>query len=341
VDAYLGPAMSRRNLTVFTDAPATRILIEGGRAAGVRYRVGGAEQDVRAGREVLVCAGAIASPQVLMLSGIGPAEHLREHGIPVVVDAPSVGQGLHDHPRCTPGWRTPDTPNLWEDATPANLQRWQADGTGPMASVGAEAGGFVRTRGDAPAPDLQLGLLPGPAPTPDLAPPDHRGVAVLVAAVAADSRGRVMLRSADPAARPLVDPNYLAAETDLDTLVSGVRLAREIAACRPLAGLIAGEDGPGGRGDDEERLRDWIRSSLGTMFHPAGTCAMGGSADAVCDPYLRVRGIAGLRVVDASVMPAAPRGNTNAPTIAVAERAADLIRGDTPLTPVRPAASAG
>lgn len=341
VDAYLGPAMRRPNLTVRTDATTTKILIEGDRAVGVRYRVGGAEQDVRAGREVLVCAGAIASPQVLMLSGIGPAEHLREHGIPVVVDAPSVGQGLHDHPRCTPGWRTPDTPNLWEEATPENLQRWQVDGTGPMASLGAEAGGFVRTRDDAPAPDLQLGLLPGPAPTPDLAPPDHRGVAVLVAAVATGSRGRVLLRSADPTARPLVDPNYLSVDSDLDTLVAGVRLARQIAACQPLAGLIAGEDDPGDRVEDEERLRDWVRSSLGTMFHPAATCAMDGAADAVCDPQLRVRGIDGLRVIDASVMPAAPRGNTNAPTIAVAERAADLVRGDTPLTPVRTAASAG
>jgi choline dehydrogenase len=339
VDAYLGPATSRPNLTVRTDATTTRILIEGGRAVGVRYRADGAEHDARAGREVLVCAGAIGSPQVLMLSGIGPAEHLREHGIPVVLDAPSVGQGLHDHPRCTPAWRTPDTPNLWEEATPENLHRWEVDGTGPMASVGAEAGGFMRTRSDAPAPDLQLGLLPGPAPTPDLAPPEHRGVAMLVAAVAAESRGRVMLRSADPTARPLVDPNYLSVASDLDTLVAGVRLARRIAACQPLAELVAGEDGPGDGVEDEERLRDWIRSSLGTMFHPAGTCAMGGSGDAVCDPQLRVRGIDGLRVVDASVMPAAPRGNTNAPTIAVAERAADLVRGDTLLSPDRMAAS--
>ncbi|MFI5896810.1 GMC family oxidoreductase [Actinoplanes sp. NPDC051513] len=340
-DAYLAPASSRPNLTVLTGATTTKILIEGDRAAGVRYRIGGAEQDTRVAREVLVCAGTIASPQLLMLSGIGPADHLRAYGIPVVADAPSVGQGLHDHPRCTPAWRTPNTRNLWEEATPENLQRWQADGTGPMASVGAEAGGFVRTRADTLAPDLQLGLLPGPAPTPDLAPPDHRGVAVLVAAVAAGSRGQVTLRSADPAARPLVDPNYLSDPSDLDTLVAGVRLARRIAACRPLAELIAGEDGPGDRADNDERLHDWIRSSLGTMFHPTGTCAMGDSADAVCDPQLRVRRVDGLRVIDASVMPATPRGNTNAPTIAIAERAADLVRGATPLTPARAAAPAG
>jgi choline dehydrogenase len=165
-------------------------------------------------------------------------------------------------------------------------------------------------------------------------------VAVLVGAVAARSRGRVMLRSADPMARATADPNYLSVEADLDVLVAGVRLAREIAGCQPLAGLVAGADGPGDGADDEERLREWIRSSLGTMFHPAGSCAMGGSTGAVCDPQLRVRGVDGLRVVDASVMPAAPRGNTNAPTIAIAERAADLLRGDPPLTPARLAASA-
>jgi choline dehydrogenase-like flavoprotein len=140
-----------------------------------------------------------------------------------------------------------------------------------------------------------------------------------------------MLASADPAAKPLVDPAYFADEADLEVLVAGVRLAREIAAQEPLAGITAGELTPGEDIDDDERLRDWIRATAGTMFHPTGTCAMGGAAEAVCDPELRVRGVEGLRVVDASVMPVTPRGNTNAPTIAVAERAADLIRGDTPL----------
>lgn len=340
-DAYLGPASARPNLTVLTGAPVTKVIIDGDRAVGVRYRLGGAEQEARATREVLLCAGAITSPQLLMLSGIGPAGHLREHGIPVVVDAPHVGEGLQDHPRCTPEWATPNTRNLWEEATPDNLHRWQTDGTGPMASVGAEAGGFVAVLDGARAPDLQLGLLPGPAPVPDLAPPDRRGVAVLVGAVATGSRGRVVLRSADPMRRPLVDPNYLAVDSDLNILVRGVQMAREIAACGPLAGLVAGERAPGEGVADEELLRDWVRSSLGTMFHPVGTCAMGGSADAVCDPQLRVRGIDGLRVVDASVMPAAPRGNTNAPTIAVAECAADLIRGNTPLRPARLAAQVG
>ena len=339
-DAYLRPAMARPNVTVLTGTPATRVVVRAGRAVGVSYHVDANEHEAYADREVLLCAGAITSPQLLMLSGIGPAGHLREHRISVTFDVPRVGAGLQDHPRCTPEWATPDTRNLWEEATAENLHRWQADGGGPMASVGAEAGGFVRTVAGAPAPDLQLGLVPGPAPGPDLAPPDRRGVSLLVAAVATRSRGRVRLRSPNPAHRPLVDPNYLADEADLDTLVAGVRLAREIAACGPLARIVAGEVGPGAAVDGR-RLRDWIRSSSGTMFHPVGTCAMGSAAESVCDPQLRVRGVGGLRVVDASVMPAAPRGNTNAPTIAVAERAADLIRGVAPLAPVRVAAGEG
>jgi choline dehydrogenase len=340
VDAYLRPAMSRPNLTVVTGASATGVLVEHDRAVGVRYLRDGVLEDAYASREVVLCAGAVASPHLLMLSGIGPAGQLHRHGLPVVVDAPRVGRGLHDHPRCTPEWPTAHTGNLWEDATPDRLGEWQADGTGPMSSLGAEAGGFVRTGEALPAPDLQLGLLPGPAPTPDMAPPTHRAVALLVGAVAARSRGSVTLRSRDATIRPLVDPNYLADEADLATLVAGVRLAQEIASCEPLAGHVTGPGTPDA-GLDDERLRDWIRASLGTMFHPTGTCAMGSAADTVCDSDLRVRGVEGLRVVDASVMPSTPRGNTNAPTIAVAERAADLILGNTPLTPVDAASHRG
>jgi choline dehydrogenase len=201
-----------------------------------------------------------------------------------------------------------------------------------MASFGAEAGGFARSRADRPAPDLQFGAVPGPPPLPELGPPTERAVGTLVGAVHVRSRGSVTLASADPAARPIVDPAYFADEADLDVLVAGVRMAREIAAREPLAGITAGEIMPGEDVVDDERVREWVRATAGTMFHPTGTCAMGGAADAVCDPELRVRGVEGLRVVDASVMPASPRGNTNAPTIAVAERAADLIRGNTPLS---------
>jgi choline dehydrogenase len=336
-DAYLRPAMARPNLTVETGAHAGRLLLEGDRAAGVRYLRDGAVREARATREVVVACGAVKSPQLLLVSGIGPAGDLRAKRIPVVVDAPAVGAGLQDHPMVLVGWRAPGTRNLWEEATPGNLDLWRREGRGPMASFGAEAGGFARSSGDRPAPDLQFGAIPGPPPLPELGPPTRRAVGTLAGAVHVRSRGRVTLASADPAARPLVDPAYFAAEDDLEVLVAGVRMAREIAASEPLAGITDGELTPGAEVDGDDRVRDWIRATSGTMFHPTGTCAMGGAAEAVCDPELRVRGVAGLRVVDASVMPAAPRGNTNAPTIAVAERAADLIRGDTPLSAPEPA----
>jgi choline dehydrogenase len=335
-DAYLRPAMARPNLTVETGAHISRLLLEGDRATGVRYVKDGAPREATATREVVVACGAVRSPQLLLLSGIGPAEDLRAHHLPVVVDAPAVGAGLQDHPMVLTGWRTPGTRNLWEEATPENRERWRRDGSGPMASFGAEAGGFTRSSGDRPAPDLQLGAIPGPPPLPELGPPAQRAVGTLVGAVHVRSRGRVTLASADPAARPLVDPAYFAAEDDLEVLVAGVRMAREIAASEPLASITDGELTPGADVIGDDRVRDWIRATAGTMFHPTGTCAMG-AGEAVCDPELRVRGVEGLRVVDASVMPATPRGNTNAPTIAVAERAADLIRGDTPLSVPDPA----
>jgi choline dehydrogenase len=336
-DAYLRPAMARPNLTVETDAHVSQLLVEGGRATGVRYVHEGATREARATHEVVVACGAVKTPQLLLVSGIGPADQLRGHGIPVVADAPAVGVGLQDHPMVVAGWRTPGARNLWEEVTPENLELWRRERRGPMASFGAEAGGFARSSGDRPAPDLQFGAIPGPPPLPELGPPTERAVGTLVGAVHVRSRGRVMLASADPAARPVVDPAYFADAADLEVLVAGVRMAREIAACQPLAAITDGEIMPGEGVDDDERLRDWIRATAGTMFHPTGTCAMGGAAEAVCDPELRVRGVEGLRVVDASVMPATPRGNTNAPTIAVAERAADLIRGDTPLPALEPA----
>jgi choline dehydrogenase len=327
-DAYLRPATARpTGLEVRTGVTATRLLTAGGRVTGVRLRRDGVTQDVHADREVLLSAGAVGSPHLLMLSGIGPAGHLREHGIDVVLDQPRVGAGLQDHPQCLLEWGAPDIPGLAEEATPDRIAEWEATGRGPMGSCGAEAGAFVRSRSDLAAPDLQLGAVPGPIPTPvpDAAAPPRRGVAILVAAVDVRSRGSVRLRSADPGAAPAVDPAYLSDDADVDVLVDGIRWAREIAASAPLRDLTDGERTPG-EAVDGDRLRDWVRRSSGTMFHLSGTCAMGGSGDSVCDPSLRVRGIEGLRVVDASVMPVAPRGNTNAPTIAVAERAADLLR---------------
>lgn len=332
--AYLHPALARDNLTVTTGALVTRVLIEGGRTVGVRYRCGDDEREVRATGEVILCGGAINTPQLLMLSGIGPADALREHGIEVLVDSPRVGAGLRDHPMCLPAWRTPDLPTIADEVTPAAMERWQRDGGGPLASCGADAGGFVRSRPDAPAPDLQFTVIGMPPPFPEPAKPGVRAFSVGVAALDVRSEGRVRLRSPDPRDAPAIDPGYLTAAADLDLLVTGVRIAREIAARAPLAHHIGGEYAPGDdHGDDDDALRAWVRRNVWTNFHPTSTCAMGAAPTAVCDPQLRVRGVDGLRVVDASVMPTLPRGNTNAPTIAVAERAADLIRGNTPLSP--------
>jgi choline dehydrogenase len=332
-DGYLRPAIKRANLTVETGALATKVLIEGGRAVSVRYRQQDAEHQASAGREVILCGGAVNSPQLLLLSGVGPADQLRRHGIQVLVDAPAVGVGLQDHPTCFLVWQTPTTPNLWEEPTPENLTLWQRERRGPMASSGLEAGGFARSRQGLPAPDLQLAVAGAPPPLPEFDPPTQRMASMIVWALGITSRGRIALRSADPAAAPLIDPGYLADEADLEVLVAGVRQAREIAAQAPLASLFAGEHIPGQQVRDDQQLQGWIRANVTTIFHPTSSCAMGGNDQAVCDPELRVRGVEGLRVVDASVLPATPRGNTNAPTIALAERAADLVCGNTPLAP--------
>jgi choline dehydrogenase len=331
-DAYLRPAMQRPDLTVETDAYVAELILDRDKASGVRYLRNGAVREAHASREIIVALGTVKTPQLLMLSGIGSADQLRSLRIPVVVDSPSVGVGLQDHPMVLTGWRTPSVRNLWEEITPENLHLWQREGRGPMTTFGADFGGFGRSFSDRMAPDLQFGAIPGPPPLPEFGPPTERAVGTLVGAVEVRSRGRVTLNSADPYAKPIVDPAYFGDQADLDVLVAGVRIAREIAECEPLAGVTAGEMMPGANVDDDEQIREWIRTTSGTMFHPTGTAAMGSNAEAVCDAELRVRGVEGLRIVDASVMPETPRGNTNAPTIAIAERAADLIRGNTPLS---------
>ncbi|MCW2944372.1 MAG: Choline dehydrogenase [Actinoallomurus sp.] len=323
-DAYLRPAGDRPNLTVRTDALTTRVLIENGRAVGVRYVTGGREEEALAQREVILSGGAVNSPQLLMLSGLGPADHLRSLGIDVVADLPSVGTGLQDHPIVPVLWNTPGTKAIWESVNLRTFMLWQSLGRGPYASNVAEAGGFVRTSPELPAPDLQYHVLGTPYVNQGLADPGNRMISVFATTVAVASRGRLTLRSADPRWKPLIDPAYLDDPADMEILLAGVRQAREIAAVGPLARMSGGEWAPG---EGVADLTDWIRHEVVTLYHPTSTCAMGGTDESVCDPELRVRGVDGLRVVDASVMPAVPRGNTNAPTIAIAERAADLIAG--------------
>ena len=343
-DAYL--AKKPQNLTIVTNALATGLVIEGGRAAGVTYRCAGREETARAEAEVILAAGAVGTPQLLMLSGIGPADHLREHGIYVIADMPAVGANLIDHP-CVPViWSTPSVKGLWETTRNRDFARWRLTHKGPLTSNIAEAGGFARSDPRLVAPDLQWHVLPVAFREQGLTDPAARAMTVLVTLVDVASRGRVTLASRDPRHRPQIDPGYLSDVRDLNALTAGVRMARDYGSAAPLAKIIAAELTPGDGVHTDHELRDFIRSSVVTIYHPAGTCAMGGDVgksasgyDSVVDPQLRVRGIRGLRIVDASVMPTLPRGNTNAPVIAIAERAADLIAGRAPLVPQDPAAA--
>ncbi|MEU2170977.1 GMC family oxidoreductase [Micromonospora chersina] len=322
--AYLHPALARPNLTVETGVLVERVLFEGGRAAGVVARRGGERVTIRAAREVILAAGAYNSPQLLMLSGVGPADHLRATGIPVVADLPMVGQNLQDHPQC---WLvfTHELPvSLAIGAEPRHARQYERDRTGPLASNGPEAGGFVRTGGD-PYPDVQFHAVA--AGLAGNRPADVGGHAFSMApcVLAPRSRGSVGLVSADPAMKPHIRHNYFADEADLDTMVAGLRIGLQITRQSALAPFTQTRwQGPAS--DSDADLRAYARRNTHTLFHPAGTCAIG----EVVDGDLRVRGVEGLRVVDTSVMPAIVRGNPNAPIIAIAERAVDLIRGNVP-----------
>ena len=267
------------------------------------------------------------SPQLLLLSGIGPAAQLREHGIAVAVDLPGVGEGLQDHPYVPVSWFTRGTTDLHQAETPGNLLRWFAGHRGPLTSNVSESGGFVRTTGGLPAPDVQFMVVPAIAANHGLTPPPGVGLTIAPTVVHVRSRGRLTLRSADPRWRPAVDAGYYTEPADLDAMVAGVRVAQDIASRGPLARFVDRPCLPGPDARSDADVREAVRAGTETLYHPVGTCAIG----PVVDPELRVRGVAGLRVVDAAVMPTVPRGNTNAPVIAVAERAADLIRGRAPL----------
>lgn len=334
-DGYLARARQRANLTVLTDATVTRVQVDGARAAGVEYTHRGQALRADAVREVIVCAGAVGTPRLLLLSGIGPGEHLRRHGIPVVRELPGVGANLIDPPTVTMRWHTPRVRALWERLGPGQLLRWLVTRGGPMASNVAEAGGFVHAGGARSVPDLQWRVIAAPYVGQGLVDPGTRELSVLLALLAPASRGSVRLRDADPRTPPLIDPGYLTAPADLDRLIDAVRLTRDVAACEPLSTISAGETAPGERIVGDRSLAAWVRGEVATSGRPYGTCAMGPASHytTVCDLSLRVHGIPGLRVVDASVIPGPLRALSGAPVIAMAERAADLIRGEAPLPP--------
>ena len=326
--AYLEPAAGRPNLTVVTGAQVRRVVVDGGRATGVEYKDRlGRTRVATAGREVVLSAGALASPQLLMLSGIGPADQLREHGIPVIVDAPGVGENLQDHPYQVCIWDVPGGGSLADAEKPAALAEWVLRKTGPLTSTLAEAFAFVRSRPGLPAPDLQFHFAPAYFVDNGATVYDGHAATFGPVLITPRSRGHVRLRSSDPGDKPHILTNSLSDPQDVAALVAGVRLAREIAATAPMRAVLGRELFPGDGIQDDVEIEDDLRRRVELLYHPVGTCRMGADDEAVLDPQLRVRGVEALRVVDASVMPLIPGGNTNAPTIMVAERAADLIRG--------------
>ena len=327
-DAYLRPASKRTNLTVVTGAHVLAVELDGGRADGVRYRDSkGRQHLIRAGREVILAAGAIGSPQLLMLSGIGPADHLSEVGVPVVCDLPGVGHNLQDHPYVVCVWDSLVGGSLTDGEKPKALAEWLLRRSGPLTSSVAEAFAFVRTRPELKAADIQFHFAPAYFVDNGFKSYDGHAMTFGPALLTPLSRGCVSLASSDPSAKPRIITNSLSAPEDVASLVAGVRLAREISAAGPLASACGQEIFPGSGVESDLEIEADLRRRVELIYHPVGTCRMGNDDLAVVDPQLRVRGIEGLRVVDASIMPVIPGGNTHAPTVMVAERGADLIRG--------------
>ncbi|MEZ5931253.1 MAG: GMC family oxidoreductase N-terminal domain-containing protein [Alphaproteobacteria bacterium] len=332
---YLRPAMGRQNLELRTDCLIERVLIEGGSATGVTYYHHGQAGEARASREVIVTAGAIGSPKLLMLSGIGPAEHLQTHGIDVVRDLPGVGKNLQDHFDVDivyelTGAHGFDKYNAWHWMLWAGAQ-YKLFGKGPVASNIVEGGAFWYADSKAKTPDTQFHFLPAAGVEAGVPPvPSGHGCTLNSYFVRPRSRGSVTLtggRLEDP---PAIDPNYIADDYDLKMTVRGLKMMREIMGQPALAPFIRKEHYPGEGVTSEQDHIDYVRQHGRTSYHPVGTCKMGSASDglAVVDPELRVRGIDRLRVCDSSVMPSLVSSNTNAPTIMIGEKAADIIRGN-------------
>jgi choline dehydrogenase len=321
--AYLHPALERPNLTVETDAYATRVLLDGLRAVGVEVDQRGELREIRAGREVILSGGAYQSPQILQLSGIGPAADLELAHIPVVHELP-VGENLQDHPAPWLTWTTGEE-SLLSAESEANLMLIQSEGRGHLTSNFAESGGFLRTDENLDAPDIQLHMLPILFPDAGAGEIRVDGWALSPCLLQPTSRGFVKVRTRMPSAKPRILHNYLTTDEDRQTIIAGVRRCIEIAGQPALQAVTTGAPGVPS-GDDDRSILDYIERNTTTLYHPVGTCSMG----AVVDSELRVLGMESLRVIDASVMPTVTRGNTNAPTIMIAEKASDLIRGKAP-----------
>ncbi|MEO5875892.1 MAG: GMC family oxidoreductase N-terminal domain-containing protein [Streptosporangiaceae bacterium] len=320
-DAYLKPVMARKNLTVLTNAQVERVVVEDGRASGVQY----GSQTVTARKEVILSAGTIGSPQLLMLSGIGEAAHLAEHGIPLVHELAGVGQHLEDHLSVAVLRQCPQKVTLSSAERPLNVLRYLLWRTGPFTTNVGEAVVFLRSDPNLPAPDLELVFAPGPFVNHGLDKPTGEGVTVGVVLLQPDSVGSVRLASKNPADPPKLDAAYLTGESDLARLRFGMREAEKLLATDALKPYVGECYSPYPGGEDEDVLERYIRENSETLYHPVGTCRMGVDDASVVDPCLRVRGIEGLRVADASIMPRINRGHTHAPAIMIGEKASDLI----------------
>ena len=337
--AYLDPAIGRPNLTVVTGAEANRILFDGKRAVGVEYVRDGEVQVARAEREVILAGGAYGSPQLLMLSGVGPADELEKHGIVPVHVLPGVGKNLSEHPRVPVHFTLKDKISflneLRYDRAVRSVVRWCLTGTGAFASQVNSCNIILRTRPELAQPDIQLWSNPVRLDAemwfPGLKPRQEDRITADVILLHPQSRGEVRLRSADPRAHPAILLNNFADPADLRTARDGIRLARHIYRCGPQGEITGEELLPGEDKQTDAELDAHIRAHAQVTQHPVGTCAMGHGSMSVVDPELRVHGLEGLRVVDASIMPTVPGGNTNGPTIMVAEKASDMILGLAPL----------
>lgn len=334
-EVYLEPNRGRPNLTVVSRAQALKLNFEGTRVTGLDYAVGREVVTASAAKEVILCAGVIGSPQLLMLSGIGPADHLASLGIDVLADLP-VGQNLHDHLFFPLVFLTPRGGHR---GTPAHffggmMKEYLFGGGTWFGETVFEAMAFVKSSASQPIPDLQIHSLPWAYPAPNQDAPvrpkvDLRpAMTILPTMIYPKSRGEMLLASADPSAAPLIDPHFLKESADLDFLLDGAELTREIMASSAIAGEVTGELEPGEPFKSRAKLAEEMPNRVCTVYHPVGTCRMGVDERAVVDPQLRVRGIQGLRVADASIMPDIIGGNTNAPSIMIGEKLADLVRSE-------------
>ena len=338
--AFLDPIRNRRNLAILTNSLVRRVLVEGGRATGVDVAEGAGARTIHAEREVILCGGTVNSPQLLMLSGIGPGDALKGHGLEVIHELPGVGRNLQDHVDCVIAYACTEPITLYRELRADRMIRSVAAGMllgrGIATTFPYEAGAFLKSRPEQVAPDIQVHFMPALEKAANLHIPnplrkprfeETHGFSMRVGPVNPESKGWIGLRSADPSDAPLIQPNYLENETDSRTTIAGIRMVREVIAQPAFDAYRGAELAPGAELQSDAELTAWLRANAMTTFHPVGTCRMGSDPMAVVDARLAVHGIAGLRVADASVMPVITSGNTNAPAIMIGEKAAGFLAG--------------